>query len=82
MIVVFDNELSVATSTEDAGKTIAVDGQFKTLPGNTLKPLPNDHFCMAYNGIQYIYRVTGVNKSTMEDDSAWVMLLTFYYGPH
>ena len=70
MVVVFESEMSASTSTEDIGKTINVEGSFKTLPGNNLKPLNDDHFIMEYDTIRYVYRITGVNKTLIEDDSA------------
>lgn len=69
-IIICQGEISTSTSTEDYGKMLNLEGVFKTLP-NTLKPLPNDHFIMFTAGKKNLYRVTGVNKATVEDDAAY-----------
>jgi hypothetical protein len=72
LVVIFEAELQANVATEDVGKNIAVEGEFKTLPNNNIKPLMNDYFIMVYNGVKYVYRVTSVTKNTVEDDAAWL----------
>jgi len=76
-VILCQGEVSTQTQTAEIGTDIAADGQMKILP-RTIKPSPNEYFLMETYGKRCLYRVTNVNKTTMEDDSAYEVTYALY----
>jgi hypothetical protein len=52
------------------GLDLSADGQAKILP-KTIKPMINDYFIMPIYQKPTLFRVSNINKTTLEDDSAY-----------
>lgn len=69
-IVLCMGEISAQTDQKDIGVELIADGQLKFLP-KTIKPMMGDYFIMNVYNKDCLFKVTNVNKTTMEDDSAY-----------
>ena len=63
------DQISMTYSYEDFGQESApIEGEAVVLP-NTIKPYPDDQFCIKYLNKQVIFKVTHVDPDTLEDGS-------------
>jgi hypothetical protein len=69
-IVICQGEFSTQTDQKDIGVDIIGEGTVKMLP-KTIKPMIGDYFIMKVYSKPMLFKITNVNKATVEDDSAY-----------
>jgi hypothetical protein len=69
-IVLCMGEISTQIEQKDIGIDLIADGQIKLFP-KTIKPMMGDYFIMNVYNKPCLFKVTNVNKTTLEDDSAY-----------
>jgi hypothetical protein len=69
-IILCMGELAAQTDQKEIGADIIADGQAKILP-RTIKPMIGDYFLMTVYNKKCLFKITNVNKTTLEDDAAY-----------
>lgn len=74
-VIICQSESSYNTESTEISININVDGEAKVLP-KTIQPLVGDRFVMSVGDKNCLFKVTGVNKTTIETDSAYTLNYT------
>lgn len=69
-IILCSDPLNVSLEKNEGSTSLMGDGSANILP-KTIKPMVNDYFLMNTLGKNNLYRITEVNKSSIEQDSAY-----------
>ena len=69
-IIICQDALNTTIERDEGRSDLTGEGTAKILP-KTIKPLINDHFVMMTMNKKNLYRITSVNKSSIEDDTAY-----------
>jgi hypothetical protein len=59
------DQVNLQNELNDFGPTTTIEGEAVVLPG-TINPLPNDFFIIAYNGEEFLFKVTDVQPDRMQ----------------
>lgn len=70
LLVLCQGEVVSQTETKEISVDFNADGQLKTLP-KTIKPMMGDYFIMNVYNKPSLFKVTNINKTTLEDDTAY-----------
>ncbi len=74
-VIICQSENSYSPESTEISIDINVDGEAKVLP-KTIQPLVGDRFIMSVGDRNCLFKVTGVNKTTIETDSAYSLNYT------
>jgi hypothetical protein len=69
-IILCQGETSTQVEPKEIGLDLTSDGQAKILP-KTIQPMIGDYFIMDVYNKPILFRVSNVNKTTLEDDTAY-----------
>lgn len=69
-LILCSDPLNVSVEKNEGSTSLMGDSSATILP-KTIKPMINDHFVMETLGKNNLYRITEVNKSSIEQDSAY-----------
>jgi hypothetical protein len=69
-VVLCQGEITAQPETKEISVDFNAEGQLKTLP-KTIKPMIGDYFIMNVYNKPCLFKVTNVNKTTLEDDTAY-----------
>jgi hypothetical protein len=70
LVILCQGELVAQPETKEISVDFNADGQIKTLP-KTIKPMIGDYFIMNVYNKPCLFKVTNINKTTLEDDTAY-----------
>lgn len=74
-VIICQSDSSYQTNSLEMSVDVNVDGEAKVLP-KTIQPLVGDRFIMNVGDKNCLFKVTGVNKTTIETDSAYTLNYT------
>lgn len=74
-VILCTGEASYQSSPTEISIDINVDGEAKVLP-QTIKPLVGDFFIMSVGDKNCLFKITGVNKTSIETDCAYAITYT------
>jgi hypothetical protein len=70
LVITCMGEMAAQVDQKEMGVDLIADGQVKILP-KTIQPMIGDYFIMTVYNKPCLFKVTNVNKTTLEDDSAY-----------